>query len=57
LFCMCCNFSHGKASGRRGDCIARCYHRNKWCWVKRHIFLLMSTITCCIAVAICVVIS
>ena len=29
LFCMCCNFSHGKASGRRGDCIARWYHSNK----------------------------
>jgi hypothetical protein len=29
LFCMCCNFSHCKASGRRGDCIARWYHRNK----------------------------
>jgi hypothetical protein len=58
LFCMCCNFSHGKASGRRRDCIAICFHRHKWCWVKRHIFfLLMSTITCCIAMAICVVIS
>jgi hypothetical protein len=29
LFCMCCNFSHGKASGRRRDCIAICFHRHK----------------------------
>jgi hypothetical protein len=26
---MCCNFSHEKASGRRGDFIARWYRRNK----------------------------
>jgi hypothetical protein len=26
---MCCNFSHEKASGRRGDFIRRWYHRNK----------------------------
>jgi hypothetical protein len=36
---MCCNFSHEKASGRRGDFIARWYRRNKWCWIKRHICL------------------
>jgi hypothetical protein len=53
---MCCNFSHEKASGRRGDFIARWCHRHKWCWIKRQIVLLMSTITCCIAMAICVVI-
>jgi hypothetical protein len=29
--CMCCDFSHEKASGRGGDFIARWYHRNKWC--------------------------
>jgi hypothetical protein len=27
--CMCCNFSHGIASGRREDHIAGWYHRNK----------------------------
>ena len=27
--CMCCNFSHEKASGRRGYFIASWYHRNK----------------------------
>jgi hypothetical protein len=28
LFCICCNFSNGKASRRKGDFIARWYHRN-----------------------------
>jgi hypothetical protein len=36
---MSCNFSHEKASGRRGYFIGRWYLRNKWCWTKRHIFL------------------
>ena len=27
--CICCNFSHEQASGRRGDIIARWYHRSK----------------------------
>jgi hypothetical protein len=27
--CMCCNFSHEKAYGRRSDFIARWYHRHK----------------------------
>ena len=28
FFCMCCNFSHEKASGRRGDFITKWYNRN-----------------------------
>jgi hypothetical protein len=36
---MCCNLSHEKASGRRWYFIASWYHRNKWCWIKRHIIL------------------
>ena len=31
LYLMCCNLSHEKASGRRGNFIARWYHRNKRC--------------------------
>jgi hypothetical protein len=37
---MCCNLSHEKASGRGGYFIASWYHRNKWCWIKRHIILV-----------------
>jgi hypothetical protein len=29
FYCMCCNFSRKKTSGRRGDFIAGWYHRNK----------------------------
>jgi hypothetical protein len=36
---MVCNLSHEKNSGRREYFSARWYHRNKWCWIKRHIIL------------------
>jgi hypothetical protein len=35
---MFCNLAI-KKTGRRGYIIASRYHRNKWCWIKRHIIL------------------
>ena len=37
--CMFCNLSQENNFGRKGYFIARWYHRNKWCWIKRHSIL------------------
>ena len=37
--CMFCNLSHEKRLWKKGYFIGSWYHRNKWCWIKRHIIL------------------
>ena len=54
---MCCNFSHEKASGRRGYLMQAGTIETSDVESKDTLFCLMSTITCCRAMAICLVIS
>ena len=39
VYIACAVTCHEKAPGRRRYFIGRWYHRNKWCWIKRHICL------------------